>query len=488
MVSDNLGDFQTPIEYTAKIVGFLRESGVSPDTIIEPTFGTGNFIKSSLEGFENVKNVIGVEVQESYVRSLREELRTLYPNLRPRLIHGNIFDSQDKLLPPKSARDILIIGNPPWVTITHLSKLNSDNVPSKRPESSGEKGLDLLTGSSNFDIAESILTYLLETFKNHHVTIAMLCKTTVNQKLLKQAKRYRWSITNWEFLLISRRVFGVNVDAGLIVIRTDPSVHGDPSNYHCKIGELDLTSKERMHYAPILDRDTGWIQLNGRFQFVFDRELYRQYHHIDSKKSYDWRQGIKHDLSKVVVLDKLHSNGEMGLYQNQNGEQICLENDALLPFLKGSHVYNYGRRPHLYILATQRSLSENPLEYLRDYPRALAYVTQHRHMFEKRKSRVYKGRPLYSMFGVGEYSFAPYKVAIASMYGSPSFKLISPIENKPVLMDDTCYFISFDTYEDAEQVLKYLNSEEVMGFLDSIAYPLDKRKYKMKVLKRIKRM
>ena len=45
---------------------------------------------------------------------------------------------------------ILILGNPPWVNNSTLLGLDSDNLPEK-VNFKGLKGLDAMTGASNFD-------------------------------------------------------------------------------------------------------------------------------------------------------------------------------------------------------------------------------------------------------------------------------------------------------------------------------------------------
>lgn len=45
------------------------------------------------------------------------------------------------------------------------------------------------------------------------------------------------------------------------------------------------------------------------------------------------------------------------------------------------------------------------------------------------------------MFGIGDYSFAPYKVALSGFYKKPLFCLL--YASKPVMTDDTAYFWHF---------------------------------------------
>jgi len=104
-------------------------------------------------------------------------------------------------------------------------------------------------------------------------------------------------------------------------------------------------------------------------------------------------------------------------------------------------------------------------------------------IFDKRKSRIFKKR--FSIFGIGDYAFKPYKIAISGFYKEPFFSLVYPINGKPVMFDDTVYYISFDSYQEAKEVWNLLNSYEVKNFLRSIAFIEGKRPYSKEVLSRI---
>lgn len=53
------------------------------------------------------------------------------------------------------------------------------------------------------------------------------------------------------------------------------------------------------------------------------------------------------------------------------------------------------------------------------------------------------------------------------------------------MLDDTCYFLSFDDYDSAYITMLILNSKLVKKFLKNIAFLDSKRPYSKKVLKRI---
>jgi hypothetical protein len=104
---------------------------------------------------------------------------------------------------------------------------------------------------------------------------------------------------------------------------------------------------------------------------------------------------------------------------------------------------------------------------------------------DKRKSSIYRGKPRFSIFGVGEYSFKSYKVAISGLYKSPSFSLVCPAEGRPLMLDDTCYFVGFDTFPDALFTASLLNGQMVKRLLRSVVFADAKRPYTKEVLMRI---
>ena len=89
------------------------------------------------------------------------------------------------------------------------------------------------------------------------------------------------------------------------------------------------------------------------------------------------------------------------------------------------------------------------------------------------------------MFGVGEYSFKPYKVAISGLYKRSTFSLILFVNDKPLMLDDTCYFLGFNNITEAIFVWAILNSVHVQELLASIAFLDAKRPYTKDVLMRL---
>jgi hypothetical protein len=71
------------------------------------------------------------------------------------------------------------------------------------------------------------------------------------------------------------------------------------------------------------------------------------------------------------------------------------------------------------------------------------------------------------------------------MYKNIQFNLIDFYENKTILLDDTCYFISFENKEKAEFIYKLLTSDISKIFINSIIFQDNKRIITASILNRI---
>lgn len=166
------GDFQTNSDLANKVTLYLSSKAILPEILIEPTCGKGNFIIASLQNFNTIKNILGVEIYKPYVWETKFSIVNFFlenpDNFKPEIsiIHDNVFDFDFKKIAKKySTKNILVIGNPPWVTNSKLGSLNSANLP-KKTNFKNHSGLDAMTGKGNFDIAEYITLMMIDTFQH----------------------------------------------------------------------------------------------------------------------------------------------------------------------------------------------------------------------------------------------------------------------------------------------------------------------------------
>jgi hypothetical protein len=141
-----------------------------------------------------------------------------------------------------------------------------------------------------------------------------------------------------------------------------------------------------------------------------------------------------------------------------------MEAELLFPLLKSSDVANGNPEPSRAVIVTQRALGADTSALRQTAPKAWAYLNAHHELLRARKSSIYSGQPDFAIFGIGPYSFAPWKVAISGLYKRCAFTLIGPHEGRPVMLDDTCYFLPFPTEAEARSVWTALRSPLATDF------------------------
>lgn len=465
------GDFQTNFELALAAASLIKNKGVLPEVIVEPTCGVGNFILASLHEFETIKFVHAVEIYKPYIYEAQFKIFDFFLNnpdrTTPQIVihHCNVFDFDfSTIANSHQDRQILLIGNPPWVTNAKLSTLNSINLPEKE-NFKKHQGLDAITGKGNFDIAEYISLMMLNTFQQRNGYLALLVKSTVIKNILHDQRQNNYRTQTFEkYKIDSKKEFNAAVDAALFVCRIN--------------SEPEFICTEYDFYNPSLAQlRFGWVN----DKFVSNLDDYLNTNIIDGTSQFIWRQGLKHDCSAIMELDKIN-----GHYINSNNEAVVLEEDLVYGLLKSSDlkssVINKTRK---YTIVTQKKIGQDTSYIETSYPRVFDYLNSNRVKFDSRKSSIYKGKPAFSIFGIGDYSFKAYKVAISGLYKTFHFTLITPQNDKSVMLDDTCYFIGFDNVEFAAYCYCLLNSPYAFHFLKSITFKDAKRIFTKDILMRI---
>lgn len=453
------GDFQTPAELAGQAIRLINALFGSPAQVIEPTAGLGTFLQAAYREWGDTCAYEGYEINPNYVQLAKQSLSSLGIE-----IFAQDFFSADwgHILHAKHSARILVVGNPPWATNSDLGSWGSDNLP-KKTNFQRLKGFDAKTGKSNFDIAEWMLIRLIEALPPSGA-VAMLCKTMTARKVLRHFWKSNIGLSQSALFRIDAKAhFDVSVDACLFYTLTKhsdcrtASVHSD----------LTLDSKES---------EFGWI--DG--QLVSDVDTYRRLRHLDGGSPYIWRSGVKHDASAIMELTP-----SKGYFVNGLNEKVDLETDYVYPLLKSSDLGNGRAVPRKAVLVTQRQTGDDTDLIKHKAPKTWAYLEKHAEKLDARKSSIYQNRPRFSIFGIGEYSFAPWKVAISGLYKSFCFVVVPPNNGKPVLVDDTCYSIACHSETEAKLICGLLNTEPAQQFLSSLVFDDSKRPITTEILRRI---
>ncbi len=459
------GDFQTPTDLTIQICNFLSDSGIHPSSIIEPTCGQGNFLLSALECFHQIKIGIGADINGKYIEQLKEKTKGKYSSDCLEIMQADFFKMDWESIISQLPEPILIIGNPPWATNSSLGALSANNLPQKS-NFKGYNGIDALTGQSNFDVSEWMLINLLNCLASKSAFVAMLCKINVARKVMKIAAKNRLPIVKSSIYKIdAKKHFNAAVNACLFLCQLGE----EPRTYDCCV------------YKTISNQSylSTFTISNGKK--IANMDSFNNLRHLEGKCEYKWRSGIKHDCAKVM---ELHQDGEYLL--NGAGEIVSIENTYIFPLLKSSDIVRHRHQEkQRYIIVPQKNVGEYTQHIREDAPQTWAYLSKNKGSFNRRKSSIYKGKPLFSIFGIGDYSFAPWKVAISGLYKQLSFKIVAPVDGKPVMLDDTCYFLPCNSEDEACLIGSLLDSDTAKEFLTSFIFWDAKRPITATILNRL---
>jgi len=421
------GDFQTPDELTDQICSLLVKNKISPHCILEPTFGRGSFLLSSLKYFKDAKLIFGVEIYERYVWESKFKILEYFldnPELTTPdifLFNHDIFSFDFNLIINYITGSLLVIGNPPWITNSELSILNSNNLPEKS-NLKNHKGLDAITGKGNFDIGEYIALMMLNNFSQFNGNMAFLIKNSVIRNLVHDLHKFNFEITKIRsYRIDAKKYFNASVEASLF-----------SCDFNQTNGEIVCENLNFSNPNMILNK-FGWHE----DKFIADVKTYQDNRNYDGVSPFEWRQGVKHDCAKVFELTKIDNKFENGF-----DEELDIEGDLVYGLIKSSDLN--GRiinQPRKYVIITQHYINEDTSYIEKEYPKLYYYLLKNEQLIGNRKSSIYKGKYKFSIFGIGDYSFKPYKVAVSGLYKNPSFTLLLPEKGKPLMADDTCYIL-----------------------------------------------
>ena len=445
MRSNEWGDFQTPSDLAAQALRSLDATGWT--RLLEPTCGLGRFLEASQTLGSDVHR-IGIEIQSEHATAASRFADTV--------LEANLFDldlSNDLEWPNDGP--LVIVGNPPWVTNSQLGVLGSVNVPAKS-NIRRLRGFDAMTGASNFDIAEHITLKIMIEMQAEKPTIALLVKTQVARNVLCYAEQFSMPYSGFTIRLIdAKKSFGASVDACLLTVE-----HSDTPEYACDVFP-SIDAESPSHRIGVLD---------GRL--VADIDKYKESSFADGFSPVEWRSGVKHDAARVMEITA------------EKRDALDLESGYVFPLCKCSDLFR-NRRPTRHMVIPQRSFGERT-EHLRlDAPKLWAYLEAHADVLDARSSSIYKKQPRFAVFGLGDYTFARYKIAISGLHKEVRFVLLGPLEGKPIVVDDASYLLGFDDGHQAAMCFAMLTSQAASDLLDSLVFWDAKRPISKKLLQRV---
>jgi len=507
-IRHDLGEYFTPYWLAERTIEMSGFRGDLKSVLLDPGCGSGVFLlaaaemkyqankdKSPEEVMKGIlRTVVGCDINPLCVLTARLNLVCWLafkfglplPDVKINALHYDTvfkrpaseqFDDIDSILP--DGCDYLV-GNPPWISWNSLpgeyrKQIERELLPGYALFDF--HGQEAQLGHSNDDY---LVTFTQVTI-HRYLKEGGLCSFIIKQPLLtnvsgKTFRRFSVRHVRENVRLGVKEVadlrkvnpFGIGNETAIIVLkRGDKTVYPVPYETWSKSdGEIVV---EKGEAKPSIDRDitSSWVVLTPDL---------KETEFMEGNCIYEIRHGLKHDVADVLSVRPLERNGDRLVVQRNSEddkETYEIEAKAVYPFLQPRHISAWKIEGYTYAIIPQRKAGENNEERLaRTLPLTYKYLERFKDRFMARKSRIFTQKPFYGLFGLGAYTWKPYKVCWCGLGFKPEFVVLSTVRDRLLgerlpIPDGTIYFIPLDRKEEAHFVCALLNSELVHKFLSA---------------------
>lgn len=522
-----LGEYYTP-RGVASLA--LPEATADPEaSVLDPGCGAGVFLVAAVDtkrrafdcppetGVERITDsVFGIDLNPVAVRSATlAYVLALAPLLAecdspdgPReldipVVVGDALALTDDV--PRRDGDLfapqvdVLVGNPPWVTWDRLAPVVRERWRDRYVTELGllpTRGPDSLLGYANDDLSVPFAWVCLDRYLRRGGQVGLVLKrdhlTGPAGRLFRQLRvgDRRLGLDAVEGLA-GLSPFGAQVGADAAVYRFTADVDAEDTDVDADVGDAndatttidDADADDSLFPIPIrLWRRREDVSPNfASFEAMVDslattettlrpvdpEDPAGSWVREDAERralgecAHEIRHGVKDDAKAVFSLDRAQSSE--------------LEPDHVFPYLKSRHIVKYGLFGHdLQLVPMRQAVENNESQLAENAPRTYEYLCSHRDRLTDRSSTWFDEGPFYTLFGLGSYTWADYKVVWCRLGFNPHFVVVSTVEDpdlgaKPVVPGDHCMFLATDDGDEAHLLCALLNSAPYQRCLRDVA-------------------
>lgn len=244
---------------------------------------------------------------------------------------------------------------------------------------------------------------------------------------------------------------------------------------------LNMVNRTECIAEPIRDFNDSWQHLKkGSYSLIKK---------MRGKSQYLARRGGAIDpygIFYLTILDQpskdvivVENHPELGKKEIEKVTED-IETDLVFPCIRGSDIKRWGFNSNFFILLPQDPVKRAGYDekwMMTKLPKTYKYLLKFKKDLNNRKSRVIrelaKRTVFYSVYGIGEYTLAEFKVVwkrmADDMQATVVTNLKTAIGTKPVIPTDTTAFVSFTNLNEAHYICAVLNSNIVREFIKSFS-------------------
>jgi len=239
---------------------------------------------------------------------------------------------------------------------------------------------------------------------------------------------------------------------------------------------LKMTERKQFYAEPINKTDLTSSWLSGRpkalnaVRKILGQSDYIAHEGVNSggANAIYWLEIIDKRKDGLVII----SNITEGAKKKVENIQMAIEPNLIYPLLRGRDVKRWKAVPSANILVThlpRMGLIAIPEDKMKiEYPKTYLYLKKYekelrdraafkRYFTKKDNGRTISNGPFYSMFDVGDYTFAKYKV-VWTRIAKVEAAVVSEKDGKPILPQDTITLVPTDNKDEAYYLAAMINS------------------------------
>ena len=411
-----VGQVFTPIRWAEWLIDRwgIFDAWIDGASICDPTAGQGAFALAlfrlaKLRGVrvspELLSRLTLIEVHASHLQAFQLKVRQKFEIDFP----PSQLLALDVITDPPNAEYDILLGNPPWANFTDLSDSYKERlkpyfvseglVPDKR---------QVLLGSSRTDIAALVLKVVLG---------KLLRKGGIGCFYLPLSLFFGDAHRGFRDYIANGRRFAVDEVCEFTATKV---FEGIGTSYCCTRFQVDVPHRFPVRY--FRERGGDWIEHRA----VPLKSLEDQWRVLQHGDTTDLDSSIKVELSPdQKPRQGVNTCGANAIFMFED-KPTHLPGEFLFPLATKEIWKNGDMAPHKWILLPYNKNTGRPLSWasIEQYAELRQYLTEVKGKLEARRgtlirSVIAKG-VWWSLFGVGPYSFAPYKV-IWEAYGKSHF-------------------------------------------------------------------
>jgi hypothetical protein len=393
-----------------------------------------------------------------------------------------------------------IVGNPPWINWEHLPDGYRQSIKPvwERYGLFPHGGMDTILGKGKKDISMLMTFTVMDGLLRAGGKLGFI----ITQSVFKTAgsgqgfRRFRIPQPNSQFVplkvlhvddMVALQPFegASNRTAVMVLKKGEPTTYPVPYTlwrkkkgvrftYDSSLAEA-LSATVRLNFAaePVDPNDptSPWLTAHPHaFMAIYK---------VRGKSDYKAHAGAYTGGANAVYWVEIIDRRPDGLVLVRNltqGAKVqvpevveAVEPDLLYPLLRGRDVQRWKAEPSACILMVQdpekrRGYSEEWLQ--ENYPRTYGYLKRFEEVLRKRRSRgisdmVRKGAPFYTMFAVGPYTFAPWKVVWRYVASDFIVAVAEPYNGRLIVPNEKLMLVACENDQEAHYLCATLNSSPI---------------------------